>query len=130
MADAGDAEIGVPMCQRIAVDKDFLFAALTGLAAEQRMLTAGDEARVVGEGSVGSGDARIVLLDAALHLDKELLLQRFGIRHACARVAVLGIEIGLDAGIERGRVAHHRLPVGSTKPGIVVAALNAVTERG
>ncbi len=75
VGDAGDAEISVRLGERVAVEQDLLLAAFARLAAEERMLAAGDEAGVIGEGPVGSGNAGIVLLDAALHLGEERRLE-------------------------------------------------------
>src|SRR3989304_1009720 len=72
--DAGDAEIGMGLRQRIAVEENLLLPAVPGLSTEERMLAADDEARVVGEGPIGRRVADIVLLDAALHLGEERFL--------------------------------------------------------
>ena len=62
------------------------------------MLTADDEASVIGEGPIGSRNADIVLLDAALHLGEELRLKRFGVGHDRLGVGILGFEIVLMSG--------------------------------
>ncbi len=128
VGDIGDAEIGVRLGERVAVDQDLLLAAApaVGLAAEQGMLAADLVARVVGEGAVRRGHARIVLLDAALHLGEERLLQRLGVGHHRLGVGVLRLEMGADLRIEHRGIAHHRLPVVGAQPGVVVHALDAV----
>ena len=128
--DVGDAEIGVVAGKRVAVDQELLGAAVSRRAAEQRMLTAGDEARVVGEGAVGRGDRGVVLLDAALHLGEEQLLQRLGLGHDGLGVGVLGFEMSADLGIEHGGIAHHRLPIVGAQPCIVVHPHDAVMRGG
>ena len=79
--DIGDAEIGVVLGESVAVDQNLLIAAAPREPAEQRVLTAGHEARVVGERAVRRRHRRIVFLDASLHLGEELLLQLFGVGH-------------------------------------------------
>ena len=81
MRDIGDAEISVVLGKRVAVDQDLLLTAIPLHSTEQRVLPAGDEARVVGKRPVGRGNRGIVFLDAALHLGKEALLQRLGVGH-------------------------------------------------
>ena len=101
VGDAGDAEIGVRLGERIAVEQDLLLAAVARHAAEQRMLPADDEAAVIGEGAVRSRHAGVILLDTALHLGEQLRLELFRVGHDGLRVGVLGFEIGPDLGIER-----------------------------
>ncbi len=97
-----------------------------GAAADERILTAGDEARVVGERPVGRRHGAVVLLEAAVHLAEQLVLQGARLRELGLAVGVLGVEIGADLRVEHGRLAHHVLPVVGLQPGIVVDELDAV----
>ncbi len=79
--DIGNAEIGMVLGECVAVDQNLLIAAVAREPAEQGMLTARHEARVVGERAVRRRHRGIVFLDTFLHLGEELLLQLFGVGH-------------------------------------------------
>ena len=130
VGDAGQAEIGMRLGERVAVEQHMFLAAIARLPAKERMLTADDEASVISEGPIGRGNADIVLLDAALHLGEELRLKRLGVGHDRVGVGILGFEIASDVGSEQRGVPHHRLPVRGAEPGVIVRPRNAVMQRG
>ena len=93
------------------------------------MLAARHVAREIGVSAIGRRHGGVVLLDAALHLLEQRLLQRLRIRPSRARcVGVLRFEIGADVGPERGRIAHHLLPIRGAQPSVIVHALDAVVK--
>ena len=125
-----EVPIGLALGLGVAVEEHGLGAARARAAAEQRILPAGDEARGVGEGPVGRRHGAVVLLEAPLHLQEQLVLEPPGVGELGIAEGVLGLEIGADLRVERGRIAHHVLPVAGLEPGIVVDKLGAVPGRG
>ena len=125
----GDTEIGVARGEHVAVHEDPFLAAAARHAAEERVLTARHVAGVIGEGAVRGGDGRVVLFDAPLHLGEESPLEGLRVGHHCLGVSVLGLEMLTDVGSEHSRIAHHRLPIVRTQPGVIVHALDAVMGR-
>ena len=120
MHDAADAEIGVALGERVAVEQDRFSAAgahqrLLRMAHVERMLAALDVSRRIGERAVGRRNRRIVLLDAPAHLLEERLLQLFGVRHRRGEIGVLRLEIGAD--IRRQQRPDCASPPASFPPG-------------
>ncbi len=127
--DARNAEVGVRLGERVAVDQHLLLAARPRHAAEQRMLTARHVARVIGKPTVRRGHRGVVFLDAPLHLGEQALLQRVGVGHHRRGMGVFLFEMGPDCGIEQRGIAHHRLPVRGPQPSVVVNPPDAVVQR-
>ena len=90
------------------------------------MLAASDVARIIVVNAIGRGHRGIILLDAALQLREELVLQRPGVGHDGFVIGVLALEEGADLCWQQGGIMHHLLPVRRFKPMIVVALLVAV----
>ncbi len=114
----------------IAVEEDGLGAPVARSAAEQRILAAGNEARVVGERAVRRRHRAVVLLEPALHLGKEIALQQVRVGKLRVAERVLGLEVGANFRIECPRIAHDLLPVVRPEPGIVVDELEPVPVGG
>ena len=126
VVEATEIPIALPLGHDVAVEEDRFQATIARLAAEQGILSAGDEARVVGIGAVGRRDRAVVLLEPALHLGEQLALQQVGVGKLRIAVGVLGIEVAADLGCELLGVAHHLLPVVVAQPGVIIDELDPV----
>ena len=118
--EAAQVPVGLALGLAVAVEQDRFVPAGAGPAADQRILSAGDEAGVVGEGPIGGRDGAVVLLEAAAHLAEQVVLQPARLRQLRLAVGILGIEVGADLRVEHGRLAHHVLPVVGLEPRVVV----------
>jgi hypothetical protein len=111
----------VGLGQGVHVDQDLLAvlasARPTGV---QRMLGPDLVPGVVFPVAVGGGDRAVVLLDAALHLLEQGVLEVFGGGQHGAGIGVLGVQMLADVGAQHRRVAHDRLPVVVLHPEVVV----------
>ena len=81
---------------RVAIEQHRGLAAVARLPADARMLPAHNVAREIGVGAIGRGHGGVVLLDAALHLLEQRVLQRLRIRHRLGGECVLRLKIGAD----------------------------------
>jgi hypothetical protein len=113
-------------CQLVAIKQNPCLPAITRLAAEQRMLTACDEADEIGPGAVRRGNGGIVLLDAPFHFLEKRLLERRRAGKGSLGIGVLRQQVTANILGEHRRIAHHLLPVHRSQPRIVVDPLNAV----
>lgn len=105
MARAAEIEVRQALGHGIAIEQDLDLAAIARHAADGFVLAAFVELPEIGEWTVGLGHARIIFLDAAAHLGDQPLLQRLGRLEPSLGVAVLGLQIGPDVGLQQGRVA-------------------------
>ncbi len=82
---------------------EFAFAARA--AGNDRVLPPNNVAAVIFEIAVWGGDRGVVLLDAALHLGENLLLQRLcAVKHG-GGICVFGIERRLDFRLDQAGIA-------------------------
>ena len=130
MARAAELEIVMGLGELVAVEHDVRLAAVARPAAEQFVLAALAELAEVGERTVRRRHAGIVLLDPPAHLRDQRLLQGGGMAEQALGIAVLGLEIAADVGIEDRGIAQHLLPVRVLQPGIVVRDGDAVGGEG
>ena len=120
MARRREAEEGLAGGERVAVDEDRLLAAVARPAAEDAVLAARAEPRIIGPGTVGLRRLAVVLLDPRPHFGDQGFLQVRGRGERRVGVGVLLFEQRPDVGGERGRVAQRLLPVLRPEPGIFV----------
>ena len=106
--------------------EDRLLAAGARLAAEDAVLAAMAEARVIGVGAVALRNLAVVLLQPRPHLAHELALQGAGRRQHSVGIGVLRFEQRADVGWQRRGIAQHLAPVVGADPGIVVDPGDAV----
>src|ERR1700738_2981757 len=109
MAEAAEAEVALAGADRVSVEQGLGQAALARLAAHDRMLAAFAVADEIGVGAVRARDRRFVLLDAAFHFRKQLLLQRYRVGERGRRIVVLGFEIAADRRVELRLLRAHSL---------------------
>jgi hypothetical protein len=128
---AAEAEILHVAGLDVAVEQDFLGAAVARGAGEDGVLLALFHARVVGEGAVLFGQAGLVFLDAAADLSIDLVDERcLRVLEQFLRVGVLGLEIGADVGGECLGLLHHLLPVVGAQPVVRILPGDAVRGGG
>ncbi|ENN86178.1 hypothetical protein RHSP_33602 [Rhizobium freirei PRF 81] len=126
VVEAGKAEIGLSLIFLVAVEQQLAIAAVAGFAKIMRLLAAGDEKRAVGIGPVLDRDRAVILLDTALHLAEESLLQILRVGHRSVHIGVFSFQMGADFRGQDRRILEHRLPVVCTQPCIVIAAADAM----
>jgi len=128
---AAEAEILGAFSLDVAVEQDFLRAAVTRGAGKDRVLLPLFHARIIGERAVLFGQAGIVLFDAAADLAVDLVDQCcLRVLEQLLRVGVFGVEIGADVGRERLGLLHHLLPVVGAEPVVRVLTRDAVGSDG
>lgn len=126
LVEAGQAEIILAFGLLVAVQKHVFFAAIARCAEIMRLLAAGHEQCAIGIGAVSYRNGGIILLDAALHLRKQLFLKCAGVAHRRFHIGVFRLQMGADRGVENGCVLEHGLPVIGPEPCVIVGAGNAV----
>ena len=127
---SAELEIGLAGCQGVAVEKLLLGASVAQLAAQDRMLAALPIARVIGERPVRARHRGVVLLDAPLHLGKQRLLQRLGVRQRSSRCSRSRLRDNRGSSDRAGRrIAHHLAPIVGAQPRVVIDQRDAMPGR-
>ena len=126
MARAREVEERFRVGALVAVEQHRFLAARARPAAEDALLAAVAEARIIGPGAVRLGNLAVVLLQPRAHLAHELALKRAGRPENLVGVGVLRLEQRANVGRQRFRVAQHLAPVVGANPGVVVAPGDAV----
>src|SRR3990170_121424 len=99
-----DAEICLAFSFVVAVEDDFLVAALARRTKDPRLFAAELERRAIGIGAILRRDGRIVFLDASLHLREEFFPEFGRVLHKRRLVGVLGLEMRADRRIKGGGI--------------------------
>ena len=104
-------EEGLAFRLRVAIDQDLLRAAVTRAPADQLMLSAFAEARIIFEGTIRPGRVGIVFLDPPAQFLEQFGPQRLGRRHQRVAIGVLGVEMRANVGGRPGGVGENLLPI-------------------
>ncbi len=126
MPRTAELEVFVTGRQRVAIEHDLDFAAITRRAAEQLMLSALAEFSQIGKRSIRRRHAGIVFLDPPAHFRNQLLLQGRGMAEQALGVVVFSLQIFSDIRVENRGIAQHVLPLGVLQPCVIVRPRDAV----
>jgi len=126
MFRSAEIEKGLALRQRIAVEEQYIVAAIAGATTDQFVLPAFAEPDEILECAVGPRNLRIVFLDAPPQLGDQLRLERAGGRQDRIRIRVLRIEVRTDFGRRLRRIGENLLPVGRAEPGVFVDQVSSV----